>query len=194
MASERGRQREGLAANRELLAAEQARRREAVLGLKGSMAAVRADVARQAELAAVLQRQRRELHEREFGALVEAGMNPYEVFRRRDLQEQVGSCAGRGLRGLRWGGERRGGSRVGRAPGRGPEAGGPAGPLARDPEAGGVPVRHWRRGAPVSAAACRVASRPPPPPDRWDPLLPPVGRQFGRVLRPAASRSPPPDT
>lgn len=39
--------REGIAAGREALAAEQARRREAVLGLKGSLAAVRAEVAAQ---------------------------------------------------------------------------------------------------------------------------------------------------
>lgn len=43
-------------------------------------------MAQQAELARVLQRQRRDLQEKEFGALVEAGMNPYEVFRRRDQE------------------------------------------------------------------------------------------------------------
>ncbi|EFJ53186.1 hypothetical protein VOLCADRAFT_86216 [Volvox carteri f. nagariensis] len=89
MASERGKQREGQAANAQRLASEQGRRREAVMGLKNSLAAVRADVARQAELAAALQRQRRELQEKEFGALVEAGLNPYEVFRRRDQQEEA---------------------------------------------------------------------------------------------------------
>ncbi|GLI70333.1 hypothetical protein VaNZ11_015289 [Volvox africanus] len=89
MASERTRLREGVAANQQRLVSEQGRRREAVLGLKSSMAAVRADVARQAELAAALQRQRREVQEKEFGALVEAGLNPYEVFRRRDQQEEA---------------------------------------------------------------------------------------------------------
>ncbi len=50
---------------------------------------MQADVARRAELARALQRQRRELQEKEFGRLVEAGCNPYEVYRRRDQAAEV---------------------------------------------------------------------------------------------------------
>lgn len=52
----------------------------------------------QAELQAVLQRQRRELHDKEFSALVESGLNPYEVFRRRDMEAEV-SAGGREAEG-----------------------------------------------------------------------------------------------
>lgn len=52
----------------------------------------------QAELQAVLQRQRRELHDKEFSALVESGLNPYEVFRRRDMEAEV-SVRRRGAEG-----------------------------------------------------------------------------------------------
>ena len=57
------------------------------------VAGVQGEVARQAQLYRAVQRQRRQLHDKEFSALQEAGSNPYEVFRRRELEAEVrGVC------------------------------------------------------------------------------------------------------
>lgn len=81
--------RQALAESQKLTAEELERRRGAVLGLKDSLVSVQAEVARQAQLYRAVQRQRRQLHDKEFSSLQEAGSNPYEVFRKREMQAEA---------------------------------------------------------------------------------------------------------
>ena len=52
---------------------------------------VREEVAKKATLYRQLQKQKAEMHEHEFQDLLEQGLNPYEVARRRDIEAQVGT-------------------------------------------------------------------------------------------------------
>ncbi|MEW5303719.1 MAG: hypothetical protein WDW36_006383 [Sanguina aurantia] len=78
-----------LARGQAATAAGNAARRGAVLALKESLGAVRREVAEKATLYRQLHKQRSEVHEREFQALLEQGINPYEVFRTRENQAIV---------------------------------------------------------------------------------------------------------
>ncbi|KAL6756552.1 hypothetical protein V8C86DRAFT_68936 [Haematococcus lacustris] len=81
--------RRNLERGRQVVAAQNAARRQAVLGLKDSLAQVRSEVAHKAALYRQLQKQKREVQDKEFQDLIEQGLNPYEIYRRRDQKAQV---------------------------------------------------------------------------------------------------------
>ncbi|GAX76218.1 hypothetical protein CEUSTIGMA_g3662.t1 [Chlamydomonas eustigma] len=64
-------------------------RRQAVIGLKNSMVAVREEVADKAMRFRQLQKQKKEMHEKDFQDLLEQGLNPYEVHRKKDVEREV---------------------------------------------------------------------------------------------------------
>lgn len=61
----------------------------AVAALKASASEVAAAAAAKAALAKQLAKQKRQMQDKEFQALVEAGQNPYEMYRRRDNAAEV---------------------------------------------------------------------------------------------------------
>lgn len=76
---------------REVVEAQNEMRRQAVASLKDSLATVRNEVAHKASIYHQVQKQKKEVQEKEFQDLIEQGLNPYEVYRRRDNEAQV--CA-----------------------------------------------------------------------------------------------------
>ena len=60
-----------------------------MLGLKTSLVAVREEVAAKATRYRQLQKQKKEVQEREFQDLLEQGLNPYEVYRRKDVEREA---------------------------------------------------------------------------------------------------------
>eukprot|EP00775_Hariotina_reticulata_P005135 gene5135-5375_t len=72
---------------------EELRRRQALLTLKSKIDEVRDDMAQKAERFRQLQKQKREMEKREFEALQEAGLNPYEVYRTRDMEATAARAA-----------------------------------------------------------------------------------------------------
>lgn len=72
-----------------VIEAQNEARQQAVLGLKTSMVAVREEVARKATRYRQLQKQKKEVMEKEFQDLLEQGLNPYEVYRKKDVDKQV---------------------------------------------------------------------------------------------------------
>lgn len=69
--------------------AEIAKRHLSHLELKNSVAANRQKLALNSEMLRQRQKQKKELEEAEYQQLVEAGLNPYEVYRRRDQAAEV---------------------------------------------------------------------------------------------------------
>jgi len=65
---------------------EEVRRRCALMALKGNLDGVRHGVAAKAELFQQMQSQKRDLEAREFEELLEAGLNPYAVYRQREAE------------------------------------------------------------------------------------------------------------
>eukprot|EP00879_Flechtneria_rotunda_P027825 GHRR01029829.1.p1 GENE.GHRR01029829.1~~GHRR01029829.1.p1 ORF type:complete len:219 (+),score=88.54 GHRR01029829.1:406-1062(+) len=74
-------------------AAEQAHKREALLALKGKIDEVRDNIGVRADKFRQLQKQKREQEKHEFEALQEQGINPYEVYRRRDAEAAAAKAA-----------------------------------------------------------------------------------------------------
>jgi hypothetical protein len=64
-------------------------RRQAVLCLKSNLASVREDIARKAAMFRMLQKQKKEVQEREFQDLLDQGLNPYEVYRKREVEQAL---------------------------------------------------------------------------------------------------------
>ncbi|KAF5843500.1 hypothetical protein DUNSADRAFT_14416, partial [Dunaliella salina] len=74
---------------REVVAAQNEARRTAVIGLKDNLARVRDEVAHKAALYRQLQKQKQEVQDKEFQDLIERGLNPYEIHRKKDMEAQV---------------------------------------------------------------------------------------------------------
>lgn len=72
-----------------VIEAQNESRRQAVLSLKLSMTAVREEVAKKAKRYRQLQKQKKEVQEKEFQDLLEQGLNPYEVYRKKDVDREV---------------------------------------------------------------------------------------------------------
>lgn len=64
-------------------------RRQAVMNLKSNLTAVKQDVAQKAGVYRMLQKQKKEVQEREFQDLLDQGLNPYEVYRKREVDTQL---------------------------------------------------------------------------------------------------------
>eukprot|EP00967_Tisochrysis_lutea_P018521 scaffold20972_cov20-Tisochrysis_lutea.AAC.4 len=74
---------------REVVAAQNEARRMAVIGLKDNLARVREEVAHKAALYRQLQKQKQEVQDKEFQDLIERGLNPYEIHRKKDMEAQA---------------------------------------------------------------------------------------------------------
>ncbi|WIA22675.1 hypothetical protein OEZ85_001086 [Tetradesmus obliquus] len=74
-------------------AAEQERRRQALMSLKSKIDELRENVGQKADRFRQLQKQKRDQERREFEALQEQGLNPYEVYRLRDAEAAAAKAA-----------------------------------------------------------------------------------------------------